>query len=480
MSIQGVRVLAGAAAAYGAAALLTAQQQQPVFRAGVELVQIDAVVTDRRDLPVSGLTEADFSIFENGRQQTIAFFRPVSISPATRTLDPKATPSAFVTNDAPLNRRLFVLVVDTLHIRPVDMTRARQLVSGLLQGLSPNDQVALVTTGPSEASVDLTADPVLQARAVAQLGLNVGTPWGFTARPGQDVNFDILENVTESLARSRHVRRVVVYISPATPFELTWLDTRGTLKMLRDGFSRTLESARRANVAVYAINPLGLDAFDVGGTAADMQESFARESGGRGFGRWSDYRSVVRQVLADNANFYVMTYYRDPSAPRDSEPSIDVRPTKPDLRVRARKGYVADPSADPAGIMLSTALAEPLPLDGLQLRASVIPGAPTTSGRVATDLTLEVIYPTEPGAARVTDELEFGVLAIDYDARVLATRGRTLPVNIASTGAETRYVIRDVVDLPHGPAVVRVGVSSKMLGRVATVHVPVRIPNQKD
>ena len=81
MSFHGLRPLAGVAAACAAATVITAQQQ-PVFRAGVELVQIDAIVTDARDRPVPGLTAADFEILENGRRQTIADFRPVSISSA--------------------------------------------------------------------------------------------------------------------------------------------------------------------------------------------------------------------------------------------------------------------------------------------------------------------------------------------------------------------------------------------------------------
>jgi VWFA-related protein len=270
------------------------------------------------------------------------------------------TPATLVTNEEPLNRRLFVLVIDTLHIRPADMPRARQLLTGLLEGLSPDDSMALVTTGPSEASVDLTSDPVLQARAVVQLGQKAGTPYGFAARPGYEINFAILENVTEALARSRHVRRVVVYVSPAVPFELTWLDHLGTLRMLREGFSRSVEAARRANVAVYAINPLGLDGFDVeSGSVGDVHDSFARQAGGRGFGRWSDYRAVARQILADNGTFYVLRYYRDPVTAPDRTPSIDVKATKPNLEVRARTGYVAEPATQTT----PATLAEPLALD---------------------------------------------------------------------------------------------------------------------
>ena len=369
-----------------------------------------------------------------------------------------------------------MLVVDNANIRPVDMRKPRELLTALVRGLSPDDQVAVVTTAVSEASLDLTADPGLQARALGALGAKAGTPWGFTARPGYEIAADILDNVVESLAYSRHARRVVVYVSPVTPGS-TWVDQAGRLKMLREGYSRTVEAARRANVALYAIHPLGTDAFVAGDIAFTPHAAFARESGGRGFDAWSDYRAVVRQILDDNNTFYVMSYYRDPVNVRDREPSIEVRSAKNDLSVRARRGYVAAAATVPPVSTVTTALAEPLSSNGVRLRASVTPGAAKTGDRIAVEVTLEVKYPAAAGTTRVTDQLEVGALALDYDARVLATLNRAVPVDAASTDPETTYVIREVIDLPPGPAVVRLGVSSQALGRIGTVHVPVRIPH---
>ena len=56
-------IVLGVAATALLAAPLGAQQQPPptpTFRAGVELVQIDAVVVDASGNPVSGLTADDF------------------------------------------------------------------------------------------------------------------------------------------------------------------------------------------------------------------------------------------------------------------------------------------------------------------------------------------------------------------------------------------------------------------------------------
>lgn len=49
-------------------------QQVPVFRGGVDLVNLTAVVTDRKGNPVADLTREDFEVFEDGKPQTIAYF----------------------------------------------------------------------------------------------------------------------------------------------------------------------------------------------------------------------------------------------------------------------------------------------------------------------------------------------------------------------------------------------------------------------
>jgi hypothetical protein len=53
--------------------------QTPTFTVNVEYVEVDAVVTDRDDQFVRGLTKDDFQIFEDGKQQPISTFFIVDI-----------------------------------------------------------------------------------------------------------------------------------------------------------------------------------------------------------------------------------------------------------------------------------------------------------------------------------------------------------------------------------------------------------------
>ena len=51
-----------------ATAVLSAQEQRPVFRSGTALVPITVTVTDQQGRPVTGLKQADFKIFEDPEQ----------------------------------------------------------------------------------------------------------------------------------------------------------------------------------------------------------------------------------------------------------------------------------------------------------------------------------------------------------------------------------------------------------------------------
>jgi Ca-activated chloride channel family protein len=60
-----------------ATGLVTADQ---TIRVGVDLVNFGVVVTDRRGVPITGLTQADFEIIERGKPQQIQFFAAADVA----------------------------------------------------------------------------------------------------------------------------------------------------------------------------------------------------------------------------------------------------------------------------------------------------------------------------------------------------------------------------------------------------------------
>src|SRR6187549_2386601 len=88
-------------------------QKPPVFRAGVELLQIDVTVLDKNHKPVRGLTKDDFTLLEDGKPQTIDGFAEVIVPAAVHTgpaWSRDVTPD--VTGNQIDNKRIIVMVLD--------------------------------------------------------------------------------------------------------------------------------------------------------------------------------------------------------------------------------------------------------------------------------------------------------------------------------------------------------------------------------
>src|SRR5688572_3960635 len=125
-----------------AAARQTPPQRPPVFRSGVEVVQLDVSVLGKDRRPVRGLTVADFSVFQDGAPQPIVAFdaidTPVPPEPPARWMK-TVTPD--VTTNALDDRRLIVLVLDDALVpfEPKMMANAKQIARSVIDRLGPQD-----------------------------------------------------------------------------------------------------------------------------------------------------------------------------------------------------------------------------------------------------------------------------------------------------------------------------------------------------
>ena len=89
---------------------LSSAGQTPSFRAGIDLIEVTAVVRDRDGRLIRDLTQADFQILEYGNPQQIVAFDHVSIrtAPAPASASASLEGRDVASNEAFGDRRVFV------------------------------------------------------------------------------------------------------------------------------------------------------------------------------------------------------------------------------------------------------------------------------------------------------------------------------------------------------------------------------------
>ncbi len=149
-----------------------------VIRITTNLVQTDAVVTDKNDQIIKDLKLEDFELYDNGKKQDIKFLEFVG-SDNTKRVEGDAPKLANGTKlDLPSNgvsgadlKRVVAFVVDDLTIAPDDLSRVRDLLSNFVNNdMRSGDLVAIIpVVGGSGLLQQYTADKDLLRRGINRL-----------------------------------------------------------------------------------------------------------------------------------------------------------------------------------------------------------------------------------------------------------------------------------------------------------------------
>jgi len=150
----------------------------PVIKKRTELVLIPAIVKDRHEAHVSGLTREDFRILENGKPQDIKVFEEINTgTERPRPVEPSA-PNEFTNRVAPGQdsrpQRLTVIAFDLLNMPTLRQANARKALWEFLSETAGSmEPTAVYSIGSKGVSVvvDFTTDPRLVREALDRLKL---------------------------------------------------------------------------------------------------------------------------------------------------------------------------------------------------------------------------------------------------------------------------------------------------------------------
>jgi VWFA-related protein len=410
-----MRAVALAVSATLFAALASAQNvgQLPPLTAQVEVhvVNVDVSVTDKSGKPVTGLSQADFEIFEDGRPQKVTNF--LSINGAS----PPAESAEMAAHDA--NRRRILLVIDNNYLSVVDRNRALDTVqkyfdqsgSGewavaaignkvdMLQSFTTDkalvraalDQARKMNSTESANDIDRS---ILSERVVRKTDVTLPEDYkakvAFAGREQTFRNLMTIQNTARAVVNTARAysgeegKKFIVLLTGGmelnTSFAAFEKDNDREMQQLRQQIAEVsdemVREANGANFTVHVINArtrgMAAPQHDVenhssGMTGANLLRnlmndpidvadvdsiplSIALGTGGM-YLPSNDVRGSLQRIDALTSNFYSLGYSPEHNGDRQYH-TISVQVKRPGVRVANRVGYFDETPEDRLEAML--------------------------------------------------------------------------------------------------------------------------------
>jgi VWFA-related protein len=374
------------------------QQSHPAqtnfkFKVATEVVLVNVVARDKQGKPVQDLKMQDFTLWEDGKPQRIDSFdfenldpAPIAAGagPAQQTLSgppPKPLLTRQDAAEALNNKRAIVLFFDLTSMQPDEMPRAVDAAQKYVQTkMTAADMIAIVSLGSSlRLDQDFTSDPARLLKVLKHFtesegqGMDNGTTGdsdivaenGDAYTPDQteynqfntDRKLQALQSVCQVLSKFNQKKSMIYFSSGMTQ---TGIENEAALRA-------AINTAVRANVAIYTMDARGLEAMPPGGSAstgslrgtalytgAGMQNQYDRnfssqetlvtlasDTGGKAFLDSNDLGQVFDRVQKDTSIYYVLGYKSNNPLRDGGYRHIQVKINRPGISLEFRKGYYA-------------------------------------------------------------------------------------------------------------------------------------------
>jgi VWFA-related protein len=343
-----------------------------VVRITTNLVQVDAIVTDKSGKPITDLRPEEIQIFEDGRRQNVTHFsyvvanssNPAPPAKSAVVADKKGAPVPPVILRPEQVRRTMALVVDDLGLSFESTYFVRRALKKFVdEQMQPGDLVAIIrTSGGIGALQQFTSDKRQLYAAIDRVKWYAGGRGGISAfapmEPPTPGRFGAeMDAANEDLNQFREdvfavgTLGAIGYVVRG----LRELPGRKSIVLISDGFKiynrddptrnlralaalrRLIDQAGRASVVIYTMNATGLQTLSLSAADAtgqrtaeeverqlsdrrsaafDSQEGLsylAQETGGIAIRNNNDLSGGIRRVLEDQKGYYLIGYRPDES-----------------------------------------------------------------------------------------------------------------------------------------------------------------------
>jgi VWFA-related protein len=315
------------------ATTIWAQNDDPVIRTDVSLIQLNVGVVDGQGRAITSLSRNDFAVYEDGVKQSILLFEPTN---------------------APFS---LVLMLDmsgsTINFRPQLKTAAARF----LDALAPEDRVAVIQFNAKVKT--LTDFSVNRKKTAYAIEVAEGA--------GETHLYDALKYALAALDKEGKRRKAIVVLTDGLDTEMRNADRNSAYKagtdeeavksinpMASASLNAVLNQADRQGVTIY---PLALPSGDakrlplpdpvitgIYAAARSRLDALAARTGGRlnEIHRLDQMARLYVEVAADLRSLYTVAYQAAGDRPRDGKwHELRVELKYPELIARTRPGYYA-------------------------------------------------------------------------------------------------------------------------------------------
>jgi VWFA-related protein len=359
----------------------------------VDLVQIDAVVTDKDGKLIQGLKPENFQLTEDGKTQKLEkvdYFDVEKMETAEKEDSEPIVISMKGSNDPEklrpivLDHRIMVLFFDLTSLAPEDLLRSTDAAKKFVnEQMTTADIVSVVSFGTQfRINCDFTnSKPTLLAAiqslipgkdsmlaGVASTSADAVTEDTGAATTADDTEFNIFNTDNK------------LYAVEALSSLLGGLPGRKSVLQFTGGITQTGEenrssvqaatnAANKNNVSLYQVDSRGLLTDTPGGDAStgmstgrtafsgtavfntsqqrqdsrDTLSTLAQDTGGKLFSDEGDFSKIFKEVQDDSTGYYMLNYFSSNPARDGRYRTVKVKLVNvpPGAHVKAREGYYA-------------------------------------------------------------------------------------------------------------------------------------------
>ncbi len=277
-------------------------QQVPVFRAGVDLVDLGVTVSDRKGNLVTDLKAEDFEIYEDGKKQTLTYF-------ASGAAGTEAAPALHLG-----------LLLDVSESMGEDMSFTKTASIRFLNTLTDAVDITVLDFDTEVRAARYSQNEF--ARLIERIRLKKAS--GLTAL------YDAIGVYLDG-ADGQDGRKIMLLYTDGG-------DTRSSLSR-----GELIDLLKASDVTIYAIGELEHQSTSTRNDQRLIVQQLADVTGGQAFFPMSVkeldkfYERVVAEIRAQYTVGYLSTNGKADGAWR----KVEVRVLRKELRVRSRRGYYA-------------------------------------------------------------------------------------------------------------------------------------------